>query len=516
MLWLLACTPGFEVDLLDGPNHLLPLYVAVHERHVYSFSRMHGTLAVLTDGELTGVFPLDDFPPAPAGLVAEDGGVWVFFDEHALKMSPTGEWIDVLDQPVLDVDGDRIAVPDGVYVGDVLQETPGVPLKLLDGGRVLLDDGTVLDDSGQVLCQAPFGSRRAVWGEGSVYVAKGAQIGRCGGDTVTLNEPKTVLWMDGELWALDRIGDEDPNRGLLRVLSPDLEVLRSAPTGKNSGYGGWDGDTLWVNSEGSSEILGLVDEAVSVAVTTGVHVESVEHGVVTGRLSNRVWNDSRSRALTWPVAPRWFDDKVWVVLQQEMTLVALDPVSLETVETVETGLGPHNHLTLSDTAVWNDALWVSDGQTDVLWSTDRVIPLGEPLDKDASGRLELVVGDEALYVVRARDGRVHRVTDEGVTGEVRVDLEPRTRMQLAAWDDGVLWVGDVALDGETLEVVDTGDFDFFVGRLGRDAVVWDEGLRVGGERVHTQTGEELPEVVIEGRSVLVTDIEDAAVRSFRP
>ena len=65
MLWLLACTPGFEMDLLDGPNHLLPLYVAVHERHVYSFSRMHGTLAVLTDGELTGVFPLDDFPPAP-------------------------------------------------------------------------------------------------------------------------------------------------------------------------------------------------------------------------------------------------------------------------------------------------------------------------------------------------------------------------------------------------------------------------------------------------------------------
>ena len=215
---------------------------------------------------------------------------------------------------------------------------------------------------------------------------------------------------------------------------------------------------------------------MNVAVTTGVHVESVEHGVVTGRLSNRVWNDSRSRALTWPVAPRWFDDTIWVVLQQEMTLVALDPVSLETVETVETGLGPHNHLTLSDTAVWN----------------------------------------EALYVVRARDGRVHRVTDEGVTGEVRVALEPRTRMQLGAWDDGVLWVGDVALDGETLEVVDTGDFDFFVGRLGRDAVVWDEGLRVGDERVHTQTGEELPEVVIEGRSVLVTDIEDAAVRSFRP
>lgn len=516
MLWLLACTPGFEMDLLDGPNHLLPLYVAVHERHVYSFSRMHGTLAVLTDGELTGVFPLEDFPPAPAGLVAENDGVWVLFDGHALKVSPDGAQVAFLDQPVLDVDGDRFAAPEGVYIGGELMETPGVPLKLLEGGRVLLEDGTVLDESGQILCQAPFGSRRAVWGEGSVYVAKGAQIGRCGGGTVTLNEPKTVLWMDGELWALDRIGDEDPNQGQLRVLSPQLELLRSAPTGKNSGYGGWDGDTLWVNSEGSSELLGLVDETLSVAVTTGVHVESVEHGVVTGRLSNRVWNDTRSRELIWPVAPRWFEDKVWVVLQQDMTLVALDPVSLETVETVETGLGPHNHLTLSDTAVWNDALWVSDGQTDALWSEDRVIPLGQPLDKDASGRLELVVGDDALYVVRARDGRVHRVTTEGVTAEVRVDIEPRTRMQLGAWDEGVLWVGGVGLDGETLQVVDRGDFDFFVGRVGRSAVVWDEGLWVGDDLVHVQTGEELPEVVIEGRSVLVTDIEDAAVRSFRP
>lgn len=512
--WLMGCTPGVDLDLWEGPNHLLPLYLEVdaERQRAFSFSRMHGTIAVIdtANGALLTVFPLDDFPPAPGGLVAVDEGVWVLWEDVALLYSPSGQVLRSLGGGVLDIRGDRIAVPEGVYEGEVLTPTDVPPLKLFGTDVVLLEDGRVYEGD-TLVCQAPFGSRRAAWDGTSVFVVKGAQVGRCGGVTVTLNEPKVPMLVGEELWVLDRIGDEDPNVAQLRVLDPaTLTVLRSGNTGKNSGYGGHDGTRLWVNSEGSSEVLGLLDEVVDVRIQTGVHVESVAGGVVTGRLSNRLWTESAERDMAWPVAPIEHEGAVWVLRQLDMTLEALDPETLETLETLDLGVGLNDTLTLSDTAVWNGQIWVTDGARDQLIGPDVIHPLGTPMDADASGRLELVVGDNALYVVRGRDGRVHRVDANGPSEPVRVDIEPKTRMQLGGFSEGLLWVGGVGLDGTTLEVVDTADWDFLV----TERVVWQDGLRVDGDVVYTQGGEELPEVSVEGRKVFVTDIDGAAVRTF--
>lgn len=526
MWWaLLGCAAPVDVDLWTGPNHLLPLYLELDEDRpvAWSFSRMHGTLARIdtTSATVDAVFDLPDFPPAPGRIVPAPEGVWVLWDDHAVLFSDEGDPLHTLDKNVLDVRGDRIAVQQGVIEDGVLQPTAAPPLRLFDDGVALLDDGSVLGPDG-VICTAPFASRRAAWDGRSVFVVKGSQVGRCGGITADLNEPKTPVLVGDALWVLDRIGRDDPNVAEVRVLDPDTLVeLDSFPTGKNSGYGGWDGATLWVNSEGSTEVLGLQDGAITERIRMGVHVESVSDQVISGRLSNRLWTtDGVEAELTWPVAPRVVDGRLYVVSQLTMHVVVLDPETLQVEHDWDLGLGDNPTLTLSDLAWWQGSLWLTDGARDALVRIDEgvvteTIPLGEPLDPDASGRLELVVSDDALYVIRARDARVHRVDGQSqVTGPAWVDLAPQTRMQLGAWDDGVLWVGPVGLDGETLEPVDGRDWTFFVGRHRGHSVAWAEGLVVDGERIYEQDGEEPPEVSIQGGYVVVTDIQGAAVRSF--
>ena len=521
MLWLLACTPTVEVDLWEGPNHLLPLYVAVEPGRVWSFSRMLGTVAVIEDGERVRTFRVEGFPPMPARITATPQGLWVLWGDHAQLLSPTGEVLRALDQPVLDVYEEDLATPDGILRDGVLRPTSSLPLRLFGDGVVLLESGELLDGQDLLICQVPFASRLADWDGERLAVTKGAELATCAAgiepSRVTLNEPKQPIWMDGELWVLERISDEDPSASVVRVLDPDtLEELRSFPTGKNSGYGGWDGQTLWVNSEGSSEILGLRDELVAARVRTGAHVESVAGGVVSGRLSNRLWAEDRELELPWPVAPLLADRTLYVVLQESLAVVELTPLTLEPGPTHRLAV-QNPGLTLSDTAWFDDELYVSFGSEDsVVTLSGKGFALGQPLDPDASGRLELVVGEDALYAVRARDGRVHRIDPTvGATATVTVDLPERTRMQLAAWDDGLLWVGPHGLHGDTLEPMDEADWDFLVGRHEGEALFWrDGGLWLGQELLLTQSGEELPEVTLVGRKVFVTDIEGASVSTL--
>lgn len=523
MLWLLACTPTVELDLWEGPNHLLPLYVAVEPGRVWSYSRMLGTVAVIEEGVWIRNFRLEDSPPAPARITATSEGLWVLWSDHAQLLSPTGELLRELDQPVLDVFEESLATPEGVLTQGVLRPTSSPPLRLFDDGVVLLDTGELVDGQDGLICQVPFASRLADWDGLRLAVTKGAEVATCSAGTdparVTLNEPKQPLWVGGELWVLERISDEDPNASVVRVLDADsLEELRSFPTGKNSGYGGWAGDTLWVNSEGSTEILGLRDEVVTLRVTTGAHVESVMDGVVSGRLSNRLWRGDEELELPWPVAPIRVEGTLFVVLQESLTLVEVDPRTLELGATHVRSSGPlHNPgLTLSDTAWLDGELYVSSGSEDRVFTLSGAsFPLGEPLDQDASGRLELVAGDDAIYAVRARDGRVHRIDEDGAGEAVRVELGERTRMQLAAWDDGVLWVGPHGLHGDTLEPVDEADWDFLVGRYREEPLFWrDGGLWLGEELLLTQEGEQPPEVTLVGRKVFVTDIEEASVSTL--
>jgi len=482
---------------------------------------MLGTIAVIEEGGLRRTFYLEDFPPAPARLASAEEGIWVLWSDHAQLFSPEGGVLRSIEGEVLDVLGDRMAVPEGVLLAGELQLTGAPPLRLFPGGIALLDDGRVIDDAGEILCQAPFGSRLAAWDGEEIFVVKGGSVGSCGRQEEIGNEPKVPVLVGEELWVLDRIGDQDPNTSVVRVLDKQTLVeLRQFPTGKNSGYGGWDGERLWVNSEGSTEILGLLGEEVDRRVTTGAHVESVAGGVVSGRLSNRLWADGVEAEVRWPVAPLLHGGRLYVVAQLDMQIVVLDPETLGVLETWDLGLEPNDTLTLSD-LVWCDgSLWLTDGARDELLrvtggQVEQRIALGTPLPRNASGRLELVVGDGALYVVRARDGRVHRVDAEGASEPVWVEIGEGSRMQLGGWDGGVLWVGPVGLDGDTLEPIDDADWDFFVGRWRGRAVSWRDGeLLLGQEVVATQAGEEPPEVTLSGRKVVLTDIEEATVRTL--
>ncbi len=482
---------------------------------------MLGTVAVIEDGELVRTFALEDFPPAPHGLAQAEDGLWVLWPDHARLFSSEGQVLRSIEGTVSDVLAERVAVPEGVLVEGVLQPTESPPLRLFPGGVSLLANGAVYDSSGVLLCQAPFGSRLAAWDGEEVFVVKGGSVASCGRKEEVGNEPKVPVLVGEELWVLDRIGDEDPNTAVVRVLDKETLVeLRHFPTGKNSGYGGWDGERLWVNSEGSTEILGLLDEEVDRRVTTGVHVESVTGEVVSGRLSNRLWAGEREAELRWPVSPLLHRGQLYVLAQLDMQIVVLDPDTLELLETWDLGLEPNDSLTLSDLVWWDGAFWLTDGARDELIqvSAGRVeqrIALGNPLSRDAPGRLELVVGDGALYVVRARDGRVHRVDAQGTSGPVWAEVPVRARMQLAGWDRGVLWVGPVGLDGDSLEAIDDEDWDFFVGRWRGRPVAWRNGeLVVGDEVVAVQGGEEAPEVTLSGRKVVLTDIEGASVRTL--
>jgi hypothetical protein len=397
----------------------------------------------------------------------------------------------------------EVAQTEGVEVAPLQMEmgqddTFGV---LMQGGRIDVRDVDTL----QLLntCTSPFmghtvGNTLASLPDGDFVVTQDTTVGRAscdGGEPIEIEEG-TENWdvlVDGdEVLVLDRIGGDEPNWGEMRRYDVDLDrVGDPLPTGKNSGYGGLDGVLAWMNSEGSSDLWAVHADTGELAhrVQTGLHVESLAvdpahpgRVYASGRLSDLlIWVDmDTGEALHaeldfhWPVVPTVADGKLWVLDQLDADLHALDLDTLDELATYDLGLSTNTSLTLSDMALHPDrgTLFVTHGWDNELVEVDPADGTvvgrwelgGEVLDKDESGRLEVLIGPNEVLTVRSVDGRITRIDPDAAalvdTAAPVSELIPKqTRLQYAALsEDGtLLFVGPYAIDAATLEHLDAQD-----------------------------------------------------------
>jgi len=368
---------------------------------------------------------------------------------------------------------------------------------LLHGGRVEVRDATTLEL--QDTCTSPFmghtvGNTFAYLDTGDFVISDDEAVGlvRCGqGDPLELQEGTEnwdVIALGDEFVVLDRIGSEEPNWGEMRRYDASLEQVDGGwQTGKNSGYGGYDPQTglVWMNSEGSSDLWAVDpdDGDVEHRVPMGVHVESAAADpatpgrvYVSGRLSDTLlWvdmttGDTLSAVIPfhWPVKPTVHAGRLWVLDQLEAQLYELDLDTLEVIAGHDLGLSANVALMLSDVEAHPErgTLFVTHGWDNVLVEVDPADGAvvnewelgGSVLDKDESGRLEVLIGPEFVYTVRSVDGRITRldpdetwVLDSAAPVEELIPEETRLQYAALAEDGSMLYVGPYAIDAETLQ-----------------------------------------------------------------
>ena len=516
-----------------------------------------GTMRAV-DAELTAasdVLRLDDDRLVVAGTAGNGG--------YALKVLD-GE-LEVTDTVELEIKALQLEARDADTFGVMMQ-----------GGRVDLRNRDDLQLVGT--CTAPFvgnngGNSLAALDTGDFVVTDDTAVGivSCDDDEpleiVAGNENKDVVALGDEFVVLDRIGGTEPNWGEMRRYGAQLATMAGPfSTGKNSGYGGLDTVTglVWMSSEGSTEMWAVDPETGDVAhrVQLGIHVESATADpartgrvYVSGRLSdNLFWVDmTTGEQLTadldfhWPVKPRVYGDRLWVVDHLDAVLYELDLDTLDVVAGHDLGLSTNVSLTLSDLAVHEarGTLLVTHGWDNVLVEVDpasgQVVSRwdlgGEVLDKDESGRLEVKAGPDRVFTVRSADGRITSIDPdlaEAVATAAPVEsLVPEsTRLQYAALaeDGSLLYVGPYAIDPDTLERVTGQDRTWTFAAAERDGlwVAWraDDSSVIlvdGAGEIHTVlpteivAGAQAPELEWvpwwDGR-LLYTDIRRAGVAAW--
>ena len=526
---------SYEFALLDEAteNHLLPLYVDVDSdgRRAWCVSRLLGSIAEvdLDTAELVRVLPRYESPNAATRIVGDGpDDLWVLRAgaPPLLHVYPDNGYMQAIDTGMVEaydllrLDDDRVLLAGGQaggpYTLQVLNGQDEVELQEdLANQPVQLervDDTTVavLMDCDHIDLRstedlsilqshpAPFtghltGNTLVTLGTGDFALSSTTSVGLIDVDAdeaherVEGNENWDVAAIGDEFVVLDRIGPDEPNRGVMRRYDADLELVGDIwPTGKNSGFGGIDEQTglVWMNSEGTSDLWAVDpdDGAIVHRVPMGVHVESMASHpdqpsriYISGRLSGTLmWIDLESEeqvhadvTFDWPVVPTILDGRLWVLDQLNAHLHELDLDSLEPLAEHDLGLSVNVTLTLSDMVAHADrgTLLLTHGGDDLLVEVDpsdgsvtNTWDLGgDVLDKDESGRLEVLVGEDGVWVVRSADGRVNRIDldSSAVTATASpvaglIPQETRLRYSALADDGSVLYVGPYAIDPSTL------------------------------------------------------------------
>lgn len=486
VLLLFACKP--ERDCVDVrpvgafPNHVSPLGVTLDpvRRRVWTTAVQSPTLAEIDadsgqqrasrrvfDLPTTGGHPavdsagrvwiasrsrpaLERYDPSVGDRVVIDG-----FDEVThIRTTPSG--IVVL----ADVAGVRslaLLSDTGVVLGSYPAEgyssffvtSTGVSLVgtdlldvvlpgLTEGRRVALDTamqyGAALPDGSVALGNGT----EAAWVDPDGTLQTWA-VGRNNGEVVAAGEVALIL---------DRRGPDDPNTGVAWVLGPD-GVQSSFPTGHLTAFGAYDGVTgdVWVNSEGSSEVLAFhvaTGEPVH-AVRTGTWLDGIalqqdqeKVWFGTGRLSNSISRvqagvvTATTYAVRWPYSPLLDDTRglLWVLSHTDVALVSLDRDTLAVRDTIPLGVAPNELLTFSTLAPMpsRGTLFVAESQEDAVFEVDldqgRVVgrwELGGPslTEQTEIGELSMreVADTGVLIVARSNDGRLQRL--DVTTGELK-------------------------------------------------------------------------------------------------
>jgi hypothetical protein len=379
-----------------------------------------------------------------------------------------------------------------------------------------LDDGTVV-----------------LSGEGSIGTAcvERPQAWRVG------EENMEVISLGDHALVLDRIGLEegfDPNLGIGRLVDAD-GVYDRYVTAKNTGFGALDPVTglVWVNSEGTSEVLAMdpATGAFPITVRTGTFLDGLAPDpddssilYATGRLSDtiaRIEADqltASTHEVHWPYSPviDLQRDLLWVLSQTEGVLHALDRDDLSLQRSIDPGLGSNTLLTFGNIMLHMDrgTLFFAESQRDLLLEIDPDSgeelgrwELGGPLivDPDEVGELALRVtpGSERVYVVRSNDARVQRL--DPASGALETVFMPEDVAAALAGGhktdflrhyptEGLLYVGGKAVSLGDLER--RPDKDLPVTRIaGRHPTRDDQWIAVDDARRHIvrldQEGEEL-------------------------
>jgi len=532
---------------LDGfENHVqvFDLAIDVERRRVYSSAL--GSRAVLVydadsrqvvDQLILGEAPLT----TPVLEVDLGGAVWVAtdgspallrFDPDTQELRSYGDEIDgaraiarradggvvVLGRDevsnntlmAMDADGERVIRHDveadatGVFP---LDGGARVAVPLHEGELVIYDgsDLVELERCELSIVKATYGAQLD---DGTVVVASEGAVGIAGCDGVAPLayrdgvEIMEVISLGDHALVLDRIGSGegvDPNLGLARSYDRS-GLLGSFVTGKNTGFGALDPRTelLWLNSEGSSEVLVMEpdDGELVEAIRTGTFLDGLAidlalPGVtfVTGRLSDTVVRlegdavTATTGEIRWPWSPTPDAERglLWVLEHTDSRVHGLDWDDLNVVHSIDPGLGPNTLLTFGNLDLHPElgTLFLADSQRDLLLELDPDSgleltrwELGGPLidDPDEVGELAVKIHPDALvvYTGRSNDGRVQRLDPS--TGELReASLEAGLLGELRAghstdflelWTGAdLLYVGGFAFDATTLERLDELDLD---------------------------------------------------------
>ncbi len=375
-----------------------------------------------------------------------------------------------------------------------------------EGALAVLSWDSLADVAGHDL---PFIAQRgARLDDGSVVVSSLEQIGLVAADgaepvgwTAGIENYDAISLGDRAL-VLDRIGPDDPNLGVARIVGPDgVDDAHTFTTAKNTGFGALDPTTglVWANSEGTAELVALSPDAgtVEAAILTGTHLDGIAFdrsadGVlyVTGRLSDSVLGlnefavAAESSAVPWPFSPMTDFERgiVWVLSQTDAAVHGLDKDTLEVVVTHDLEPEYNALLTFGSMVLHPETMNLLVAES----SLDRVVELdpdegtllntwdlGGPAltDPDLVGHLQVFFDSEtdALILCRSTDARVQRL--DPATGQLEtvwlegledvVGVGNAVDFATLLRKERLLYIGGVAVDADTLERLPDEDRDVF-------------------------------------------------------
>lgn len=176
--------------------------------------------------------------------------------------------------------------------------------------------------------------------------------------------------------------------------------------------------------------------------------------------------DSRTNQIsaTLPIGPAGEEggiaassDSIWIVTDNNGTLVRIDPLTNKTRQTISIAPGSYNPL-FNESRLSNGAVWVTGGRANVLTAVDAStgnilasIPVG-PKPRF------LTAGEGSIWTLNQGDGTVTRVDPQSkrVTATINVGI-PGPGGDIA-WGEGFIWttVFDVpltAIDGKTTKIL---------------------------------------------------------------
>lgn len=515
----------------------------------------------INNGTLTAVHDIDFQPAYPRLSIDGDGVVWVSNTAHhpGFGLNPdTGEQIEL--PGGFDRTSDVIGLPGGgaVYAG-VLQDGTSVLRAVAPDGHQtaqgmfegeLLRDVELSPDGVSVLAVSEDGSARVVGlnlgrleeqsscpgARGGSYMARLPDGSWMVSDktrivlTDCLDEEPEVLAVgkdnhqlfvfDEEVIVLDRQGvasEGGESWGVARRVTHDLELLPSPiVTGKNSGFGGYDHrlDTIWMNSEGTSEVWGVERTSGEVLhrVSLGTHLDTLvvaddtpHVAWVTGRLSSSLFRAdlesgevlSVDGVIDWPVGPTLVGGSLWVVDGLTGDLFEFDRTSMALLRRLELGL--HENPTLAiDDLLWNEerqSLFLTHGVDNTLYEIDPTREGSEAVigswrltgelvgDSGDAGLVEVALDGGLIYVARLYDGALSVVNpdEDELVASATVETDVLLELGGLRWDllfvEGeTLYLGPFAFDTTGLRRTPEHDVaaTHIIGRLPEGRYGWSE------------------------------------------